>query len=307
MAELDSVYELIGPFFDLQQLRSESRREGVNAVVTTSMVRIDRALMELLPRLEIICCLGTGYDRVDMDTAHARDIVVTHSPAANAPAVAEMALALLLSVTRRIRPLDSYTRSGHWRNRQPAPFMPARSLRGLRLGIVGLGAVGREIAVRAAAFGMQIGYCNRSKRQDVPYQFLPSPLALAEWSDCLIPACRADASNRHCINESVLTALGRDGYIVNVARGSLLDEVALITALKNGTIAGAGLDVFEAEPNIPEELLTLPNVVLTPHVAGATTDSYDTMGRLVLANLDAHFAGEQPPNAVPMTRPIPRE
>ncbi|WP_213742015.1 2-hydroxyacid dehydrogenase [Bradyrhizobium sp. dw_411] len=265
---------------------------GVQAMITAGGTPLPAAAMDMLPSLRAIVCYGTGYDGVDLEAAASRGIVVGHSPAANAAAVADMAVTLMLAVTRHLLPADAYVRSGDWSAAKPAPLLSSPSGNpGRRVGIYGMGAIGRKIASRVAAFETEVGYFSRS-RHDVPYQYLPSLEALAQWCSVLVIAVRAGPDTHHVVDAGILQKLGSDGYVVNISRGSVIDQAALIAALTDKTIAGAGLDVFEKEPHAPDTLTGLSNVVLTPHLGGHTIESHIAMQDCVIANLDALFAGK---------------
>jgi lactate dehydrogenase-like 2-hydroxyacid dehydrogenase len=274
----------------------------VRALVTTGSVGASDALMAALPRLSIICCYGTGYERIDLDAARRRNVIVTHGADANAPDVAEMAVGLVLATHRRIARADRMIRRGEWTKRIPNRFGAISGLTGAKFGILGLGAIGMEIAKRMKGFDVEIGYCNRSKRSDVDYPYFPTAVALAEWSDILMVALRSDASNRHIISTGVLKALGPRGHVVNITRGWAVDEAALAEALRNNVIEGAALDVFDEEPHVCEEFMALENLVMTPHFGGGTEHAQKRMTALVLANLDAHFNGKRVVSPVPELR-----
>jgi lactate dehydrogenase-like 2-hydroxyacid dehydrogenase len=271
----------------------------VQALVTTGSVGVSDALMAAMPRLSLVCCYGTGYERIDIEAARRRNIMVTHGADANAPDVAEMAVGILLASTRRIVRADKMIRRGDWTKRIPNRFGPIAGLTGGKLGILGLGAIGMEFIKRIKGFGVEIGYCNRNKRSDVDYPYFPDVMALATWADYLIVCLRSDASNRHIINAEVLKALGPRGHLVNISRGWAVDEAALADALRNNIIEGAALDVFDEEPYEGTELLPLDNLVMTPHFGGGTAHAQRRMTALVRQNLDAHFAGE------PVVSPLP--
>src|SRR6267378_3821989 len=272
---------------------------GIRAMITAGGTPLGADMMDKMPKLAAIVCYGTGYDGVDLAAAAQRRISVGHSPAANAAAVADLAVTLMLAVTRRLLPADQYVRSGNWSSAKPSPLMrPQPGNPGRRVGIYGMGEIGRKIAGRVAAFETEVGYFSRS-RHDVPYQYLPSLEALAEWCSVLMIAVRAGADTHHAVDARILQKLGKDGYVVNISRGSVIDQQALITALTDKTIAGAGLDVFEKEPHVPDALTAFPNVVLTPHVGGHTIESHVAMQDCVIANLEAYFAGK--PLAHPVT------
>jgi lactate dehydrogenase-like 2-hydroxyacid dehydrogenase len=257
---------------------------------------VPRELIAQLPKLEIVSVFGVGYDGVDVAAARERGIAVTHTPNVLNDEVADLAMALVLAVSRRLVEADRYVRSGAWKN---GPMPLARKVSGARMGIVGLGRIGLAIAKRAEAFGMSIAYTSRNARADLPYPYFPSAEALAREVDFLVVITPGGAATRKLIDAKVLAALGSKGYLVNVARGSVVDEAALVQALLDKTIAGAALDVFENEPHVPSELLALDNVVLTPHVGSATWQTRQAMADLAFGNLAAHFAGR------PLLSPVP--
>jgi len=269
------------------------------ALVTVGSIGADDALMAALPGISIICCFGTGFERIDLAAARRRSIVVTHSPDVNAADVADMAMAHLLASTRRVAQADRFIRAGKWDTRLSGRFGPVAGLGGGKLGILGLGAIGTRVAARATPFEMEIGYHNRRRRSDVPYRYFETPTALAQWADYIVVACRADDANRHLVDADFLRALGPRGHLVNVSRGSVVDEAALAEALAANVIEGAGLDVFEQEPPVHPRLPTLENVVMTPHLGGGTERAQRGMIDLVLRNLHAHFAGQPPVTPVP--------
>jgi lactate dehydrogenase-like 2-hydroxyacid dehydrogenase len=271
---------------------------GVRALITAGGTPLGAAVMDTLPKLAAIICYGTGYDGIDLAAAAQRGIAVGHSPAANASAVADLAVTLMLAVTRRLLPADGYVRSGNWAAAKPSSLMsPQPGNPGRRVGVYGMGEIGRKIAARAAAFETEVGYFSRSQH-DVPYRYFPSLEALAEWSSVLMIAVRAGADTHHAVDAGILHKLGKDGYVVNISRGSVIDQPALVAALTDKTVAGAGLDVFESEPHLPDALTGFPNVVLTPHIGGHTVESHIAMQDCVIANLDAFFAGRALPYQV---------
>lgn len=271
---------------------------GVRAMITAGGTPLGGAMMDRLPSLGAIVCYGTGYDGVDLQAAAQRKITVAHSPGANAASVADIAMTLMLATTRRLLVADDYVRDGSWAAAKPSPMMrPQPGLPGRKVGVYGMGEIGRKIASRVAGFETEVAYFSRS-RHDVPYQYLPTLEALAEWCSVLIVAVRAGADTQHAVNADILRKLGKDGHVVNISRGSVIDQSALVTALTDGTIAGAGLDVFEKEPHAPDALTALPNVVLTPHIGGHTQDSHAGMQDCVIANVEAFFAGQPLPYAV---------
>jgi len=257
---------------------------------------VDRALIAQLPALEIVSIMGVGYDKVDVPAALERRIPVTHTPDVLNDEVADTAIGLMLSVARKLPHADRYVREGRWEKEGPMPL--TRKMSGARLGIVGLGRIGMAIARRAQAFGMSIAYTSRS-RKDVDFAYHASASALAANVDFLVVITPGGAQTRHLVDAEVLRALGPQGYLVNVARGSVVDEAALIQALQQGTIAGAALDVFEDEPRVPQALRALDNVVLAPHIGSATVQTRHAMASLAFDNLAAHFAGR------PLLTPVP--
>jgi lactate dehydrogenase-like 2-hydroxyacid dehydrogenase len=270
--------------------------ETVRAVLTNGRGGLSGDEMALLPHLEIVCAGSAGYEAVDLDAARRRGIVVAHCPNANAPAVADSAMMLLMATTRHLLQADRFVRAGGWQEqwRVDTPTMT-----GKRLGILGLANIGSRIAQRAArGFDMEIGYHNRAAVAGSPYRYFASLLELAAWADFLICAAPGGAGTRHLVNADVLAALGPHGYLVNVGRGTVVDTQALIAALRSQRIAGAGLDVLEGEPGVPPilpELLQCDNVVVTPHVAGRAPESRTAATAMILANLNAYFAGKPLP------------
>jgi hydroxypyruvate reductase len=263
----------------------------VSALITAGGTPLGAAVMDTLPSLRAIVCYGTGYDGVDLAAAAQRGIAIGHSPAANASAVADLAVTLMLAATRRLLPANDYVRSGDWSAAKPSSLMsPQPGNPGRRVGVYGMGEIGRKIAARAAAFETEVGYFSRSEH-DVPYRYFPSLESLAEWCNVLMIAVRAGSDTHHAVNAGILQKLGKDGYVVNISRGSVIDQPALVAALTDRTIAGAGLDVFDTEPHAPDALTSLQNVVLTPHIGGHTIEAHIGMQDCVIANLDAFFAG----------------
>lgn len=268
----------------------------VRAIAASGESSVPATLIAQLPALEIISVMGVGYDGVDVAAAKARGVLVTHTPNVLNDDVADLAIGLMLCTARQLPAADRYVREGRW----PTGPMPlARKMSGARIGIVGMGRIGQAIAHRAAAFGMPIAYTARSAKAELPHRYLPSVVALAAESDFLVVITPGGAGTRHLIDAEVLAALGPKGILINVARGSVVDEAALIDALERGVIAGAGLDVFANEPQVPEALIRLPQVVLTPHVGSATGQTRQAMADLAFANLRAHFAGQPLPSPVP--------
>lgn len=281
---------------DHNHINEPDALKRVVAVVGGGETKVDRKLLSLLPNVRIISVFGVGYDGVDVAAAIERGITVTHTPGVLNDDVADLAMGLLLSVARQIPKADQFVKSGDWVD---GPFNLTKKLSGSRLGIVGLGRIGQAIAKRASAFDMKISYTARTPKSDLPYPYYPSALALAAQVDFLLAITPGGASTKGMINAQVFEALGPKGYFINVARGSVVDQPALIKALQDKVIAGAGLDVYLDEPRISPEIRRLPNVVLTPHMASGTFETRRAMADLVLANLEAFFAGTQPPALVP--------
>lgn len=268
----------------------------IRAVQTNGSFGLKRPYMDALPALEIICSVGAGFEGIDVGAARERGIVVTNGPGANATTVAEQAWALLLATVRRVPWCDRGVREGRWHEvRAITPLVTAK-----KLGLFGLGHVGMEMAKRGAlGFDMEVGYCTRKRRDDVPYRYFDRLQDLAGWCDVLMIAAPGGPATHHAVNREILQALGPEGYLINAARGTLVDSAALIEALRGERIAGAGLDVIEGEPAVPEGFLDLPRLVLSPHVGGFSPEAVRSMIHMVRANLDAHFAGK------PVLTPIP--
>ena len=268
----------------------------IRAICGSGESKVSAELINQLPALEVISIMGVGYDGVDVAAAKARGVMVGHTPDVLNDDVADLALALMLNVARRLPQADQYVRQGQW----PGGPMPlARKMSGARLGLVGMGRIGQAIAHRALAFGMSVAYTARSAKPALPYAFHATPRELASAVDFLVVITPGGAATRKLIDADVLRALGPEGYLVNVARGSVVDEAALIAALQQGVIAGAALDVFENEPHVPEALRAMDKVVLAPHLGSATVQTRQAMAARALANLQAHFAGQPLPSAVP--------
>ena len=268
----------------------------IRAIVGSGESKIPAELMAQLPGLQVISIMGVGYDGVDVAAAKARGVVVTHTPNVLNDDVADLALGLMLAAARQLPAADRYVREGRWTG---GPMPLARKMSGARLGLVGMGRIGQAIAQRAAAFGLPSAYTARSAQAALPYRYFPDARTRAADSDFLVVITPGGAGTRKLIDAAVLQALGPQGILVNVARGSVVDEAALVQALEDGTIAGAGLDVFENEPHVPERLRALPHVVLAPHIGSATGQTRQAMADLAFNNLRAHFAGE------PVLTPVP--
>jgi lactate dehydrogenase-like 2-hydroxyacid dehydrogenase len=269
---------------------------GRDATALIAKAPVTAAMIAALPRLRHIAVYGVGYDKIDREAARARGIAITNTPGPTDGCVADMAFALLLAAARGIAAGDRYVREGRWLQ-GAFPLMPRIHSR--PMGILGMGRIGREIARRAEAFGMPVLYHNSRPVPGVPYAFRDSALALARDCELLMVACPGGEATRHLVNAGVLAALGPRGIVVNIARGTVIDEAALIEALRNRTIAAAGLDVFEHEPQVPAALMALDNAVLMPHRGGGTIETWEECADMVIANLQAHFAGKSLPNPIP--------
>lgn len=267
----------------------------ITALVTSGGRGADASLIDALPALELIAVYGVGYDKVDLDAASRRNVAVTNTPDVLTADVADMALALALALARRIVDGDAFVRSGAWSG---GAMSLTGSISGRKVGIVGLGRIGEAIARRFAGFDTEIGYWNRSPKPLSAWRAFPTPTALAAWADVLVVAVAGGGDTVGLVGAETIAALGRDGILINISRGTTVDEVALIAALESGSIAGAGLDVFLNEPAIDPRFFHLGNVVLSPHQGSATLATRQAMGALVRANLAAHFAGKALPTAI---------
>lgn len=275
---------------DISDVDSWAQAHGskVKAIVTSGVYGTEVDILERLPNLQVVSSFGVGYDPIDTAYLADRGIPVSNTPDVLNNAVAETALALMLCLTRRISEAERFVRAGAWTS---GKFGLGRQLTGKTCGIVGLGKIGKTIAQRAAAFDMQIAYYRRGQAySDVSYTHYNDLAELARVSDYLVLIVPGGAQTEHLVNREILQALGKDSYLINVARGSVVDEQALIAALQAGEIAGAALDVFEDEPNVPQALLSMDNVVLAPHIGSGTVETRQAMADLVFANLQQYFA-----------------
>ena len=264
----------------------------VRAAVTTGLVGCDRARIEALPKLELIASFGNPKGTIDLAAAKERGVIVTNTPDAIYELVAELAIGLAVSIMRKVCETDRFLRAGNW-EKQGQPM--GRQLLDKTCGIIAMGRIGRGVARRAEAFGMSICWHGPRRKDDVPYPYYSDLIEMARRSDCLIVCCPHLPETTGLISAAVLDALGPDGFLVNVARGPVVAEQALITALQERRIAGAALDVYWEEPHVPAALLPLDNVVMTPHMGTATLDVREGRGKKVLENLRAHFAGKPVP------------
>ena len=271
--------------------------ERIRVVMTNGSVGLTAAMMARLPNLELICSSGAGYENVDLAAAKARGIPVTNGPSTNDVSVADHAFALMLGIARGIAESDVAVKRGDWgRAARPAEWQgirrPRTMVSGRRLGILGLGTIGKRIATRAAAgFEMQVSYHNRKPNPELPYRYVDSAIDLARDADFLMVACPGGAATRHLVGTAMLDALGPEGFLVNISRGSVVDSAALAEALRRGAIAGAALDVVEGEPQVPDSLLSAPNLIISPHLGGRSVEAVRAFMALVKQNLEAHFAG----------------
>lgn len=261
----------------------------VRGLATFGPMPVDGKLMDQLPKLEIIANFGVGVDAINLADAKQRNIIVTNTPDVLNECVADTAIALVLNTLRKLPQSEKYLREGNWVARGPYPL--TTSLGGKVMGVLGLGRIGEAVAKRAMACGMTIRYHNRNKK-DVPYPYDPDPVTLAKNSDVLMVVTPGGAETAKLVNAKVLDALGPQGYLINIARGTVVDEPVLLRYLQEKKIAGAGLDVFADEPRVPPEFFTLDNAVIFPHVASATVETRKAMGDLQIENLRRHFAGK---------------
>lgn len=289
MAELEERYRLVH-LWQASNPEALIEAEGpeIRAVVTTGERGASAELINRLPRLEIAVCFGVGYDGIDVAACQARGIPITNTPDVLSKDVADMGLGLILMTLRQMALADRFVRAGKWLE---GSLPLGTCLGGKKLGILGLGRIGSELASRGEVVGMTVGYHTRTKK-DVAYPYFASLVELARWADVLTIIVPGGSETRKLVNAEVLDALGPNGWLINIARGSVVDEAALVQALQEGRIKGAGLDVFADEPHVPEALFAMDNVVLQPHMASATEETRDAMAALVVANLAAHFAGE---------------
>jgi lactate dehydrogenase-like 2-hydroxyacid dehydrogenase len=291
-ARLDAAYTIIHaelPAIDDAWLAENAAK--IEGIVTGGHLGVPATLMKALPKLKVIGINGVGFDKVDLDLARSRGVRVANTPDVLTEDVADLAVGLTLALLRRLPQGHAYVVSGKWLKGEMAL---ARKLSGKRVGIFGFGRIGRAAAKRFSGFTDAIVYSDVAK-QDVPYAYYPDAVALAGACDVLVICAAASSSTRKLIGKAVFEALGPNGVVVNVARGSIVDEPALVAALRDGKLGGAALDVFEDEPNVPAELMAMDNVVLTPHIASATHETRKAMGDLMAANIDACFAGKEMP------------
>ena len=264
-------------------------RDRIRGIQSFGPYGTDAKLIDALPRLEIIANVGVGVDAIDLDAAKRRSVIVTNTPEVLNDCVADLAMGLTVATLRRISLGDRYVRAGNWLK---GALRLARKVGGKTMGILGYGRIGKAIARRAEAFDMRITYHGRKPQAGVSHKYYPKLVDMARDCDVLMVICAGGAETFHIVNAEVLAALGPEGTLINVARGSVVDEPAMVKALADGTLGAAGLDVFEAEPGVPEALWAMDNVVLQPHVGSATHETRKAMGDLAVDNLRAHFAGK---------------
>lgn len=291
MDELDKNFNVIRLYNEHNpEATLNAVKDDVRGIIATMGNQVQTNLMDALPNLEIVALKSVGFDNVDIKEAKSRKIVVTNTPDLVTADTADTAIGLLLNVSRRFVELDAFTRVGRWQSGAKKPI--SRSLTGKKVGIIGLGRIGKAIAKRCLAFDMEVCYFGRTEKPGVSYQYYKDLFTMASEVDYLIAVVPGGEETRHMVNADILAALGKDGYFINIARGSVVDEDALVYALQKGMIAGAALDVYANEPNFPEELKTMDNVVLFPHVGANTYETLNDMGDLVIENLSLHFAGK---------------
>jgi len=305
LGEMADVERELEPTFEVHRAAGAEiepllARHGaaIRGIATRGRDRLDEAFLARLPALEIIANYGVGYDSIDLEAAARRGIVVTNTPEVLNDEVADFAVALLLATVRRMPQADRFVREGRWL-RGNFPLGP--TLRDRTVGMIGMGRIGERIARRLSGFEVPIVYHSRRARQDVPYRHYPDLLAMAKDVDTLLAILPGGSATKGLIGAEVLAALGPEGILINVARGSVVDEQALIQALRSGTILAAGLDVFADEPRVPPAMLELDNVVLLPHIGSATRHTRGLMGRLVVDNLRSWFERRGPLTPVPET------
>jgi lactate dehydrogenase-like 2-hydroxyacid dehydrogenase len=291
---LDASYTMFKIFDEAERLAFLQARGGeIDAVVTTGLVGLKANEIALLPNVKVIHAFAVGYESVDLDAAFARNIYVSHGAGNNSFCVAEHGLALMLAMTRRIVVGNQQARQGIWHAADPRPVIFRK-----KLGILGLGSIGHELAKRVAAFDMEIGYHNRKPRHQ-QWRYFDTLQGMAAWCDYLFVACPGGKATFHLVNADVLKALGPSGYLINVSRGSVVDTRAMVDALNQGLIAGAGVDVLEGEPDVPSWVFDAPNLLLSPHIAGQSPETAIRKFELIRDNVETCFAGRPPVTPVP--------
>jgi lactate dehydrogenase-like 2-hydroxyacid dehydrogenase len=287
-AQIAAVYDVTYAF-DAAARAAAVAEHGrkFRAVLTIGVIGITPEEIAAMPALELICCMGAGYEGVPLEATRTRGIVTANGAGTNDDCVADHAFGLLISIVRGFRQLDRLCREGVWREAIPQP----PNVSGKKLGILGLGTIGQKIAKRAAAFDMEVGYHNRKPREGATQRYFDDLKSLATWADFLVLAAPGGPATRHLVNAEVLDALGPQGFLVSIGRGSVVDTEALAAALRENRIGGAGLDVYESEPKRPEPLVDLDNVLLTPHMAGWSPEATQKSVDHFLANAEGHFTG----------------
>ncbi|MBS0453777.1 MAG: 2-hydroxyacid dehydrogenase [Proteobacteria bacterium] len=287
-AQIAAVYDIVyAPTREARAAAVAQHGARFRAVLTIGVIGLTPEEVAAMPKVELVCCMGAGYEGLPLDLLKARGIATANGAGTNDDCVADHAFGLLIGIVRGMRTLDMQCRAGVWRESIPHP----PNVSGKKLGIFGLGTIGQKIAKRAAGFDMPVGYHNRKPREGAPHQYFDSLLALAKWSDILMCATPGGPATRHVVNAQVLDALGPQGFLVNISRGSVVDTEALASALREGRLAGAGLDVYESEPHRPESLIGLDNVFITPHLAGWSPEATQASVDRFMANAEGHFAG----------------
>lgn len=307
----DMIIDGLEPHFTLHKLYEAEdaeaflkEREAIIRGIAVSFFHVDQPFIDRFPNLEIVSNFGVGYDKVDARHCGTRRIIVTNTPDVLSEEVADTAIGLMIMTIRELSAAERWLRDGNWEKKGAYRLTPG-TLRGRTLGIFGLGRIGKAIATRAEAFGMSVHYHGRTQQAGVDYTYHPSLVSLAEAVDTLMIVAPGGPETQHMVGERVLEVLGPDGVLINIGRGSVVNETALIEALKKGTIMAAGLDVFEHEPHVPQALQDLPNAVLLPHVGSASVATRDAMGQLVVDNLKSWFSTGKPVTPVAET-PFPR-
>lgn len=269
--------------------------QNIKGIVTRGDIGVSNEVLALLPEVQIISIFGVGTDAVDLATTHERNIIVTTTPGVLTDDVADTALGLIIATSRRLCLADKFLRAGQW----PHSTLPLSSkVTGKRLGVFGMGQIGQAIARRAAGFDMQIAYTDKAHNETLPYQYVPDLMSLASQSDILVVAISGGKDSAGLINKTIFAAMPNHAILINIARGSMVNQDDLILALQQQNIGGAGLDVFADEPNVPQALIEMDNVVLLPHIASATTETRIQMSDIVFSNILAHFSGEKAPTAI---------
>ncbi|CNK62832.1 2-hydroxyacid dehydrogenase [Yersinia kristensenii] len=268
---------------------------NIKGIVTRGDIGVTNEVLALLPEVQIISIFGVGTDAVDLDTTRERNIIVTTTPGVLTDDVADTALGLIIATSRRICQADKFLRAGQW----PHSSLPlASKVTGKRLGVFGMGRIGQAIARRAAGFDMQIAYTDTVHIESLPYQYVPDLISLAKQSDILVVAISGGKDSIGLIDKTIFAAMPNHALLINIARGSMVNQDDLIRALQQKEIGGAGLDVFADEPNVPQTLIDMDNVVLLPHIASATIETRIQMSDIVFSNIHAHFSGEKAPTAI---------